>query len=566
MSKPITVSIVGNAGPLKKSLDEADGFLGKFGGSIKAVGVAAAAGVGALAAGIGVAAKAAMDDQKSFVSLENTIRNVTGATHEQIKAVDEQIGKMSLATGVADDKLRPAFEALVRGTRDTDTALSQMNLVLDISTGLQMDATTVADALAKAQQGNTKALKALSPEMAAMIKEGAGMNEILDTLTANFDGAASAAANTFGGRIERLKVFGSELVEQFGYYLLPVIEKFAQFIMDELVPAFQTLVDRYGPAVAEALQKIGDFVGEKVVPVIRDFLLPTLETLFSVFANKIIPIIRDVAVKVFEGLSRIFDIVRQKMEDNSENVEKLVSFFQSLVSFVSKYVAPTLINVLGAAFTVVAKLIGPVIDVLFTLMGALADVGKFLLRIAGFVIDTFEGMVNGIIDGVNLAIRLLNKLPGVNISEIGSVSFGGQSFGNAPTAPSGAAPTAFSGSTIRMDGLTVPNVPTVTVPGVETPPPAAGGGGGGKGGGAKILPVDMTGFVGISPSTNISGGGGGGFGAAMGTEALLDGMTGGVVNITVNTVTADANLPNLIVEALQTYNLYNGPVDVQIAA
>ena len=566
MSKPITVSIVGNAGPLKKSLDEADGFLGKFGGSIKAVGVAAAAGVGALAAGIGVAAKAAMDDQKSFVSLENTIRNVTGATHEQIKAVDEQIGKMSLATGVADDKLRPAFEALVRGTRDTDTALSQMNLVLDISTGLQMDATTVADALAKAQQGNTKALKALSPEMAAMIKEGAGMNEILDTLTANFDGAASAAANTFAGRIERLKVFGSELVEQFGYYLLPVIEKFAQFIMDELVPAFQTLVDRYGPAVAEALQKIGDFVGEKVVPVIRDFLLPTLETLFSVFANKIIPIIRDVAVKVFEGLSRIFDIVRQKMEDNSENVEKLVSFFQSLVSFVSKYVAPTLINVLGAAFTVVAKLIGPVIDVLFTLMGALADVGKFLLRIAGFVIDTFEGMVNGIIDGVNLAIRLLNKLPGVNISEIGSVSFGGQSFGNAPTAPSGAAPTAFSGSTIRMDGLTVPNVPTVTVPGVETPPPAAGGGGGGKGGGAKILPVDMTGFVGISPSTNISGGGGGGFGAAMGTEALLDGMTGGVVNITVNTVTADANLPNLIVEALQTYNLYNGPVDVQIAA
>lgn len=566
MSKPITVSIVGNAGPLKKSLDEADGFLGKFGGSIKALGIAAAAGIGSLAAGIGVAAKAAMDDQKSFVSLENTIRNVTGATHEQIKAVDEQIGKMSLATGVADDKLRPAFEALVRGTRDTDTALSQMNLVLDISTGLQMDATTVADALAKAQQGNTKALKALSPEMAAMIKEGAGMNEILDTLTANFDGAASAAANTFGGRIERLKVFGSELVEQFGYYLLPVIEKFAQFIMDELVPAFQTLVDRYGPAVAEALQKIGDFVGEKVVPVIRDFLLPTLETLFSVFANKIIPIIRDVAVKVFEGLSRIFDIVRQKMEDNSENVEKLVSFFQSLVSFVSKYVAPTLINVLGAAFTVVAKLIGPVIDVLFTLMGALADVGKFLLRIAGFVIDTFEGMVNGIIDGVNLAIRLLNKLPGVNISEIGSVSFGGQSFGTAPTAPSGAAPTAFSGSTMRMDGLTVPNVPTVTVPGVETPPTAAGGGGGGKGGGAKILPVDMTGFVGISPSTNISGGGGGGFGAAMGTAALLDGITGGVVNITVNTVTADANLPNLIVEALQTYNLYNGPVDVQIAA
>jgi hypothetical protein len=39
----------------------------------------------------------------------------------------------------------------------------------------------------------------------------------------------------------------------------------------------------------------------------------------------------------------------------------------------------------------------------------------------------------------------------------------------------------------------------------------------------------------------------------------------GTVNITVNTVTADAELPNLIVEALQQYNLTSGPLDVEIA-
>jgi hypothetical protein len=38
-----------------------------------------------------------------------------------------------------------------------------------------------------------------------------------------------------------------------------------------------------------------------------------------------------------------------------------------------------------------------------------------------------------------------------------------------------------------------------------------------------------------------------------------------IYNVTVNTVTADANLPNLVVEALQTYNLVSGPLDVQIA-
>jgi hypothetical protein len=98
------------------------------------------------------------------------------------------------------------------------------------------------------------------------------------------------------------------------------------------------------------------------------------------------------------------------------------------------------------------------------------------------------------------------------------------------------------------------------------------------------------------PAASASGGGGGGSsraggGAAQGfgnlaasglqnigissSGALIDFATGDlvndqrtlpdVVNITVNTVSADANLPTLIVDALQQYNLYNGPLDVQIA-
>ena len=212
MAKPITVSIVGNAGPLKKSLDEADGALGKFGGAVQKLGLAAAAGVGALAAGIGFAAKQAADDQKSFEQLAVTMRNVTGASDEMVKSIDDQLGAMSLATGVADDKLRPAYEALLRGTKDTETALRDMTLVLDISTALQTDQTTIADALAKAYEGNFKALRTLSPEMATMIKEGASLDEVMGVLTKTFGGSAAAAADTFGGQVDRLKIFISELV------------------------------------------------------------------------------------------------------------------------------------------------------------------------------------------------------------------------------------------------------------------------------------------------------------------------------------------------------------------
>ena len=378
----ISVTISGNAAPLKKSVEESEGLMGRLGSSFTKVGALAAAGFGAVAAGIGFAAKQAADDQKSFEQMRVTLQNVTGATDEMVKKVDEQIGAMSLATGIADDKLRPAFEALARGTKEVDASMENMNLVMDISTALQVDAVTVADALAKGFQGNTKALKSLSPEMAALIKDGADMNDVIGVLSETYSGSATAAANTFSGQVQRLQVFMSELVEQIGYYVLPVLSKIAEFIVNDVVPAFQRIVDKYGPALAEIFEKIATFIGEKVVPVMRDRLIPFMQQVAEFIGEKLVPVIRDVAIKVFDGLRLIFERVSEKIADNRENIDKLVEFFRTLVGFVQQYVAPVLIKVLGFAFEVVAKAIGPVIDVVFRLMGAFADLGKFLLKIA----------------------------------------------------------------------------------------------------------------------------------------------------------------------------------------
>jgi len=568
MARPITVAIVGNAGPLKKAVAESEGVLGKLGGTFGKLGIAAAAGMGAVVAGLGAAAKAAIEDQKSFVLMETAIMNVTGATKAQVKAIDEQIGAMSLATGVADDKLRPAFEALVRGTKDTEEAMKQMSLVLDISTGLQIDQTTVADALAKAYQGNMRGLRALSPEMATLVKEGASLNEILDVLGGTFGGTAAQAADTFAGRIDRLKVFGSELVEQLGYYLLPVVEGLAKFIMDDVIPAFQILVERVGPKVAEAFEKIGRFISEKVVPVLRDHLIPFMTELFRVFQEKIIPVVRDIAIKVFEGLAGIFDKVVAKVKDNQDNIKKLTEFFQTAIKFIAEKVAPVLTKVLGVAFDVVGAAIGPVIDVVFALMGAFASLGTFLVKTASFVLDVVGKMVNGVIDVINKAIDGANKLnPFSDIPNIPNVSLGGKSLGSAPTAPTAPGGTA-AGIADRLDRMAAgAGMPSLNFGGIdlsddEEVDTKSGGGGGGSGRkkkkrkGAAVAPGISTGA--LAPINVLEGL----------TQATIDANLKGIgdmINITVNTVTADANLPTLIVEALQQYNLVNGPADFQIA-
>jgi hypothetical protein len=207
--------------------------------AIKKAAVPAAAALGGLALALGDATKAAMEDQQEQAALALTLQNVTGAGAAQTAQIEDQISAMSRASGIADTEYRKSLEALVRGTKDVDLAMKDMNLVMDISTALQMDSSTVADALAKAYQGNFKALRGLTPEMATMIKEGASLNEVMDVLGGTFGGATANAADTAAGKMKILSNSIGETKESIGAALLPVVEavlpilnKFAMWAQD----------------------------------------------------------------------------------------------------------------------------------------------------------------------------------------------------------------------------------------------------------------------------------------------------------------------------------------------
>ncbi len=207
-----------------KQFKQLEGVGAKAQFAIRKAAIPAAAAIGGLAFALGDATKAAMEDAAAQTQLALALENSAGASAAQVKQTEDFIGAMSRATGVADDQLRPAMAALVRGTKDVQAAQDLMSLTLDISTGLQLDQTTVAEALAKAQQGNFKALRSLTPEMAALIKEGADLNTVMDVLGGTFGGAASAAAETAAGKMKILSNSVAETKESIGAALLPVVE------------------------------------------------------------------------------------------------------------------------------------------------------------------------------------------------------------------------------------------------------------------------------------------------------------------------------------------------------
>ena len=172
--------------------------------AIKKAAVPAAAALGAVTAALTLAVKAAAEDEAQQAQLALTLNNVTGATDKQVKATEDMISAMSRATGTADSELRPALAVLVTGTKDIATATEALSLAQDIAIGSNKSLAEVSDALAKAYGGNMKGLQALSPEIKAMIKDGASLDEVMNVLGGTFGGSAATAANTAAGKFKIL--------------------------------------------------------------------------------------------------------------------------------------------------------------------------------------------------------------------------------------------------------------------------------------------------------------------------------------------------------------------------
>jgi len=207
-----------------KQFEQLEGTSAKTAFALKKAALPAAAAIAGIGFALVDATKSAMEDQAAQVQLALALQNVTGASDAQIASSEKFITQMSLASGVADDELRPALASLVRGTKDVETAQSALTLAQDIATGSNKSLAEVSDALAKAYGGNMKGLQALSPEIKAMIKDGASLDDVMNVLGGSFGGASDAAAATAEGGMKRLGIAVSETKESIGAALIPIVE------------------------------------------------------------------------------------------------------------------------------------------------------------------------------------------------------------------------------------------------------------------------------------------------------------------------------------------------------
>ena len=316
-SRTLKLSILADVDDLKKKLNageqEVNGFAGKvekFGAAAKAAFAAAAAAAAAYAVKLAVdGVQAAIEDEAAQKRLANALKNVTDATDAQIASIEEQILKTSLATGVADDQLRPAFQRLAVATGSLTKSQDLLTLALDISAATGKDVETVSNALGKAYEGNTGALTRLGVGLSAAEIKTMGLEGAVQSLADTFGGAAATQADTFQGKMARVQVAFDEAKETVGAALLPIIERFFQFIVQTAIPK---------------LQEFKQFAIDPVIQAFKDNE-DALRSFFNFARTFVIPFITFTLGNAIKGLATVAGVVVDAVQIALRALEPIIN-------------------------------------------------------------------------------------------------------------------------------------------------------------------------------------------------------------------------------------------------
>lgn len=443
-SRTLKLSILADVDQLKKSLNtgstEVQGFGDKIGDFGKKAGLAfAAAGIAAAAyAGklLIDGVQSAIADEAAQAKLATTLKNVTGATDDQIKAVEKQILKTSLLTGKTDDELRPSFDRLVRSTKNVEEAAKLQALALDISAGGTISLEAASNALAKANEGTTTALGKLKTGLTAAELKTMSFEEITAKLGETFKNQASIQADTFAGKMARLNVAFDEGKETVGSFVLDAITPMVNTFVNQVVPAIQKFAEEIGPKLEPVIKFLGTYIQETLVP--------QFKALWGFITDFLVPIFSAILTPAIEGLRSAFQKVQKAVGDNTEELKPFLSFMKQVAEFARDTLAPIFGGVLKVAFNIIGSIVAGLVTGFANLFNG---IGKVVNAVKAFIKLMTDNPVTRFFGGGDNSKGL--RVGGSDMEDpFGGGTFGGGTTGT-PTFGGGIDPRTASGAPLE---------------------------------------------------------------------------------------------------------------------
>jgi len=193
-----------------------------------------------------------MKEDAALKILSQTLGNL-GLSFKTLE-VSGFITTLAESTGVIKEQLFPAFETLIRYTGDVTKAQDLLKLSLDVSAGTGKDTAAVALALGKAYGGNTVALGRLGAGLTKAELSSKNFLLVQSRLGTLFKGDAAAAADSYTGKVNRLKVAFDEMKIKIGE---GIVNGLLALGKDTSIASLTQQMDEFGTSIGNAIQGMG---------------------------------------------------------------------------------------------------------------------------------------------------------------------------------------------------------------------------------------------------------------------------------------------------------------------
>lgn len=212
--------------------------------------------------------KAFAADEAAAARLSTAVSNL-GYSFSQTKITDF-ISNLESTSGVLDDQLRPAFQALLTTTGSLTQSQKLLNDAIQISRGSGEDLATVSNDLALAYVGNTKGLKKYYTGLTQAELKTMSFSDVLGVLLKNSAGAAEAYLGTAAYKMNVLSVASENAKEKIGAGLVDAFAKIgggtsaedAAHTIDNIAKAILGIVDAIATVIGaftKFYRKIDEF-------------------------------------------------------------------------------------------------------------------------------------------------------------------------------------------------------------------------------------------------------------------------------------------------------------------
>jgi hypothetical protein len=233
--------------------------------------------------------KAFAEDNKAATSLGQTLKNLDLAYGSNIGTVNGYISRLEAQTGVLDDELRPAMDRLLRATGSVTQSQELLNLALDIAAGTGKSVTQVSQSLQKAFLGQTQALGRLGVGLTKAEIASGSFEEIQQKLTTLFAGQASAAADTFAGKLDKLTIASNNAKETIGAGLVDALTALSGGNTNAGIQN----IDKLASGIASSVKNVGLLIDK------LDKLKPVLIAIGIAAAAAFLPLTTAIAAAIF---------------------------------------------------------------------------------------------------------------------------------------------------------------------------------------------------------------------------------------------------------------------------